>query len=271
MKTMDLPSLSVVMPCFNQARFVRESVQSVLRQSYPHLELLVVDGGSTDGTVDILRELAPGVRWISEPDRGQADALNKGFQMSRGDVLGWLNADDLYEDGALFAVGEYFSSHPEAMWAAGPCSIVDENGREIRKAITWYRTLRLRHYSFRRHLQENFVPQMGVFFRRKALDAVGPLDISLHWTMDYDLWLRLGSRFNPGILHRRLGVFRMYGGTKSMNGFVNQFREDFEVVKRRPEATPWILFWHSLHNAKIVMAYRLIAWWSRIFGRRPAS
>src|SRR3954468_13392768 len=128
-----LPTLTIITPCLNAAATLPATLDSVRAQRFPGLEHIVVDGGSTDGTLDILRA-ADGVRWISEPDRGLAHALNKGIAMAGGDVIGELNADDVYEPGALAAVADAFAARPDAMWLTGYCRIIDGDGREIRRA-----------------------------------------------------------------------------------------------------------------------------------------
>ncbi|MCM8776638.1 MAG: glycosyltransferase [Candidatus Omnitrophica bacterium] len=253
--------ISVVMPSYNQAKFIRQSIDSVLAQKYPNLELIVVDGASTDGTVEILKGLKDSIRWVSEPDKGQADAINKGFSMSAGEVLAWLNADDLYAPDALYHVGEFFASHPDTMWAVGHVSIVDETGREIRKLISWYKAQRLRHYSYRALLTENFISQMGTFFRRAALQHVGGVEPSLYYAMDYDLWLRLGKQFTPGLIDKKLAKFRMYPTSKSITGFDRQFLEELDVAKKYAGRSTWPIFCHHLNKIKIVTIYKLMALW----------
>lgn len=265
------PSLSIVMPSFNQRRFIREAIDSVLTQSYPRLEMIVVDGGSTDGTVEVLSSYGSRIRWVSEKDQGQADALNKGFRMAGGELLGWLNADDLYVAGALEAVGAFFAAHPGTAWAFGHCNIIDEHGREIRKVISDYKARRLCRYSYRSLLCENFISQMGVFMRRTAFDAVGrTFDSSRHWAMDYDLWLRLGARFEPALIDRTLGRFRMYGATKSARGFRKQFEEDFDVARKHAPREHGLLAVHRFNNAKIVTIYYLMGFLDR-FRRWPPT
>ena len=129
------PSITVITPSYNAARTIEETLASVRAQGYPQLEHIVVDGGSTDGTVEILRA-APGIRWISEPDRGLAHAMNKGIAMATGEIVGELNADDVYEPGALHAVDAAFT--PAVQWLTGYCRIIDGDGREIRKGVTAY-------------------------------------------------------------------------------------------------------------------------------------
>jgi len=254
-----VPTISIVMPSYQSARFIRQALDSVLSQHYPRLELLVMDGGSRDGTVDILKSMGNRVRWVSEKDEGQANALNKGFRMASGEIVGWLNADDLYETNALMTVGDYFLAHPEAMWAFGPCSIINDKGDEIRKWVTQYKTFRLRRYSYPALLSENFISQMGVFMRRSAILEARGVDESRHYAMDYDLWLKLGRLYRPGYLDQTIGKFRMYDSTKSMTGFHRQFQEDFEVAKKYAAGTWLPIFLHKLNQIKITVLYRLMA------------
>lgn len=263
-----LPSISIIMPSFNCAAFIRESLDSILSSKYPGLEVWVMDGGSTDGTVEILKSFGPAVRWISQKDKGQSDALNQGFRRATGKIIGWLNADDLYEPDALGTVGRYFSQHPETLWLIGRCSIIDGQGHEIRRWISGYKSMRLARYSYRALLTENFIAQMGVFMRRGALDQAGPLDESLHYAMDYDLWLRLGKLSDPAVLPVPLAKFRMYETSKSITGFTRQFDEDYAVACRHGRGQRWPLFWHAVNRAKITAVYSIMAWFRRITAGR---
>ncbi len=226
-----LPTVTVITPVFNAAGTLPETLASVREQDYPGLEHVVVDGGSTDGTVDILRE-TDGVRWISEPDRGLAHALNKGIALANGDVIGELNADDVYEPGALRAVGEAFAARPDAMWLTGYCRIIDGEGREIRRAVTRYKNALLRRYSLGLYLTHNFVSAPATFFRRATLEEAGGFDERYRISVDYDLQLRIARRHDPIVLRRVLASFRMVEGTLSMSGFRTQFREHAEQARR---------------------------------------
>ncbi len=226
-----LPTVTVITPVFNAAGTLPETLASVREQDYPGLEHVVVDGGSTDGTVDILRE-TDGVRWISEPDRGLAHALNKGIALANGDVIGELNADDVYEPGALRAVGEAFAARPDAMWLTGYCRIIDGEGREIRRAVTRYKNALLRRYSLGLYLTHNFVSAPATFFRRETLQAAGGFDERYRISVDYDLQLRIARAHDPIVLRRPLASFRMVEGTLSMSGFRTQFREHAEQARR---------------------------------------
>jgi GT2 family glycosyltransferase len=227
----DLPSITIITPSFNAAGTIAETLESVRVQAYPGLEHIVVDGGSADGTLEIL-EAAPGIRYVSEPDHGLAHALNKGIAMASGDVVGELNADDLYEPGSLRAVGEAFRDNPSVAWLTGYCRIIDGDGVEIRRAVTAYKNALLRRYSTGLYLTHNFISAPATFFRRAALDEAGGFDERYRISIDYDLQLRMARRHDPLVLRRYLASFRMVEGTLSMSGFETQFREHAEQARR---------------------------------------
>jgi glycosyltransferase involved in cell wall biosynthesis len=250
-----LPSISVITPCLNGRETIEECLASVRSQGYPDLEHIVVDGGSTDGTLDVL-ERADGIRWISEPDTGRPDAANKGVRMASGEVIAWLNADDRYEPGALRAVGEAFAADPSAMWVTGYCRIIDGDGREIRRGVTRYKNALLRRFSYRLYLTQNFVSDPATFVRRRALDDVGPLDDRYRISHDYDLWLRVARRWRPIVLRRYLSSFRMTEGTLSMAGFERQFREHEDVARSRGDGHRVPVAVNALMSRLIVLVYR---------------
>jgi len=145
--------LSVVTPSYNQCKYIEQTIQSVLNQEGDfELEYLIIDGGSTDGTLDILKKYNGQINWVSERDRGQSHAINKGFNKAKGEIIGWLNSDDLYEEGAMQKIVSVFSENEDCQWIAGRCLIIDENGREIRKAVTGYKNKWLERYSYDRLL-----------------------------------------------------------------------------------------------------------------------
>jgi glycosyltransferase involved in cell wall biosynthesis len=252
--------ISIITPSFNQVRFLPAALESVHGQSGPfELEHIIVDGGSTDGSVDILRRLGPAARWVSEKDDGQADALNKALAMATGDVIGWLNSDDLYEPGALAAVAEVFQSEPQTMWLYGKVRVVDAQGAEIRRWITAYKNLRMRRWSYGRLLAENWISQMGVFWRHSAGRQAGAFNPDLHWTMDYDFWLRLGSRWPGRFVDQYLADFRWYPTSKSGAGFSKQFREGLEVARAHGgSGHKWAVFCHRIHDARTAAIYSLM-------------
>jgi glycosyltransferase involved in cell wall biosynthesis len=252
-----LPTISIVTPCLNAAGTIEEALASVRSQGYPDIEHVVVDGGSTDGTVEIL-ERAEGIRFVSEPDEGRTDAANKGVAMTRGDVVAWLNADDRYEPGALRAVGQALAAAPDAAWATGYCRIIGAEGRETRRFVTAYKNLLLRNYTFGLYITQNFVSDPATFVRRSALDRVGLLDARYRMSHDYDLWLRVARLSDPVILRRYLSSFRMVDGTLSMSGFERQFREHVECARRRGQDHPRAVAMNAVISRMIVAVYRVM-------------
>jgi len=249
-----LPKISVITPSFNQADFIEQTIRSVLEQDYPDLEYVVVDGGSSDGTLDILSRYAGRLTWISEPDRGQAHAINKGLRMVSGEVLAFLNSDDLYLPGALQSVGNYFSQHPDAGWLSGRCRNINENGQEIRQVIRAYKNIWLRAASYHALLILNYVAQPATFWRRAAMQSCGWLNEDLHYTMDYELWLRLGRRHQLHVLNQDLAAFRVHDASKSGTTAHKQFDEELAVARRY--GSPLTTRLHRLHNTLIVWVYR---------------
>ena len=250
----DLPSITVVTPCLNAAATIERALESVRGQGYPDVEHVVVDGGSEDGTVEILERA--GVRYVSEPDRGLSDAMNKGIAMARGEVIGWLNADDRYEPGALLAAGRAFAEHPGALWVTGLCRIVDGEGREIRRFVKAYKRFLLRRYSRRLLITQNFIQCPATFIRADGLRRIGPLDERFGYSMDYDLWLRLAKLGDPVVVDEELAWFTMTEGTLSMSGFETQFREHAQNAREHGDGHPVAVAANAVVSRAIVLAYR---------------
>ncbi len=256
MPTTSTIRISVVTPSYNQARFLRRTVESVITQSGEFdLEYLVVDGGSTDGSQDILKEYEGRLRWISESDRGQVDAINKGLSLTTGDIVGWLNSDDMLLPGALERVAQVFRQNPEVEWVHGRCWIIDENDRRIRRWVEAYKDYRARRFSFESLLLENYVNQMTVFWRREAMEAIGPLDVSVPLAFDYELWLRLARRGPPVYIPKPQACFRWYSTSKSGANFRDQFAQNAEVARRYIGRRYWPRLRKCLTNGLIVGLY----------------
>lgn len=255
---MHLPRITIITPSFNQGAFIGETIDSVLGQGYPDLEYLVLDGGSTDTTLDVLRRYGEQVRWVSEPDGGQSDAINKGMAMATGEVVAFLNSDDRYRPGALLAVGAHFAAHPEAGWLTGRCGIIDTAGRPARGAITAYKHFWLSLGSGRVLRVLNYISQPATFWRRSLAQLVGPLDEGLHYTMDYDYWLRLSAHGAPAILDRYLADFRVHPASKGGTGAARQFAEELATARRHTRSR-LLLGLHALHSRAIVGTYGLMS------------
>jgi len=255
------PRISIVTPSLNQAAFAERTVESVLSQQGDFdLEYLVYDGGSTDGTLEVLRRHAGAgrLRLVVEPDRGQADAINKGLRAASGDILGFLNSDDILYPGALARVADAFRREPGALWVHGKCEIVDERDRPIRGWVTAYKERRCRRYSHRSLLIENFISQMTVFWRSSVHERVGYLDASLRYSFDYEFWLRLAGLGDPVYIPERQAAFRWYRTSKSGSSFRRQFEEDLAAFHRHAPPEALLRLRKRIKNAQIVAAYRLL-------------
>jgi glycosyltransferase involved in cell wall biosynthesis len=206
------PKITIVTPSYNQAIFLEETIRSVLLQGYPNLEYLVLDGGSTDGSAEIIRAYAPWLSfWRSERDDGQSAAIADGFAMAHGEILAWLNSDDRFQPGALGRVGRFFDARPGVVFANGDVNLLDKASR-VEK-----RTLAIRPVpQITATLGNHSWAQQGCFWRRAAYERIGGVDRSLHFCMDRDLFLRLArageSRRIPG---PPLADFRIHADSKS--------------------------------------------------------
>lgn len=250
---------SIITPSYNQGPFIERTIRSVLDQTGDfELEYIVVDGGSTDETLDILRRYDGKLRWISEPDKGQGDAINKGFAMASGDVLAWLNSDDTYEMGALASVTSEYSRSPFA-WCFGDCRVINENDHEIRPIVTRYKMHESRHYSYHRLLRRDFISQPAVFFSRNAWAEVGPIDAALVYSMDYDYWLRLGRRYTPRYIHQFLANFRWHEASKNGARYRHAAREAYETACHHATGSEQLdILMHYFHYRALSIVYAII-------------
>jgi glycosyltransferase involved in cell wall biosynthesis len=253
------PGLTIITPSFNQTQFIETTIQSVLSQEtdFP-VEYIVMDGGSADGTLDILRKYEDRLQWTSEKDNGQSDAINKGIKMATGDVVAWINSDDFYLPGTLQAVMDGFRAEPGSEWLYGRCRIINTHGVEIRKWIRHYKNMLSARFSYNRLLTENFITQPSAFFRKDAFLQAGALDEGLSYTMDYDLWLKLGKKSKPIVINKDLACFRIHGESKGTLHFRKQFEEEYMVHKRHDQRRR-LLFLHRINVYKIVFAYKVLA------------
>jgi glycosyltransferase involved in cell wall biosynthesis len=250
----ELPKISIVTPSYNQGAFIEETIRSVLDQNYPNLEYIVMDGGSTDGTLEILHKYDGRIRWSSEKDHGQTDAINKGMGMASGEIRAYLNSDDLYQPGALLKVGQFFRDHPEAMWLSGRCQTIDAVGKEIRRPFTAYKHFWLGLHSYHVLLVLNYVAQPATFWRRAAAERIGPLNETLFYTMDYEYWLRLGAHYPLHALPEPVARFRVHTTSKSGNTVHLQFDEELAVAGQFGQGLVTRL--HRLHRNLTVAIYR---------------
>jgi glycosyltransferase involved in cell wall biosynthesis len=223
------PTVSIVTPSLNQGSFIGETINSVLSQDYPYVEHIIVDGGSTDNTLEVLHTYGDKIIWISEPDSGQADAVNKGFRMAQGDILGWLNSDDTYNPGTVRAVFEYFTQHPQVVMVYGDAYFIDRDGRVTGKYST-------EQYRYERLAESSFICQPTVFIRAEVFKRTGDLDVNLQTCMDYDYWIRIGKCYPATKIAYLKGKYlansRMHSETKTFRMQERHYEESMETAKR---------------------------------------
>jgi len=256
-----LPTISLITPSFNQGKFIKKTIDSVLQQAYPNLEYWVIDGGSSDDTLSLLKQYqqqhAQVFHFISEKDQGQAHALNKGLARSTGEIIGYLNADDCLLPGSLHQIGQYFADHPNTLWLTGDCEIIDEEGELIQSFVAVYKKLWRKIISKTVLSILNPIAQPAIFWRRESQEVAGKFDESLHYCMDYDLWFRLFKQAKPAVIDQQLAQFRIHASSKGGSAFEQQFQEEIEVAKRY-QTSLFIQALHRLHAWATVQIYKLI-------------
>lgn len=212
MKPAPLPLVSIITSSFNQADYLEATIKSVLEQIYPHIEYIIIDGGSTDGSVDIIKKFEGRIAsWVSEQDKGQTDAINKGFAKAKGDILAWINSDDTYANpNAVADAVNFLVANPKVGMVYADCNFIDEQGKIIGKFAsrqTDYAKLRSGYVH---------IPQQTMFFRAKYWKDLGPLDPSFYFAMDYDLWVRIAKhapiQYLPG---KTWANFRIHTSSKT--------------------------------------------------------
>jgi hypothetical protein len=228
-----LPSVTIIVPSLNQGRFIREALDSILDQAYPNIEVLVMDGGSTDSTVEILREYGDRIRYVSGPDGGQSNALNRGLEAANGEIVGWLNSDDRYGPDAIPRCVSALMANPAASMVYGEADLIGEDGTVLERfpstqAFDLWKLVNVSDY----------IMQPTVFMRAAAVRQVGGLDESLHFGMDWDLWIRLACRGEVIYLDAVIAQTREYAGTKTASGGGRRWRE-LRTIMMRHGASKW--------------------------------
>lgn len=222
---MTLPRVTIITPSFNQAQFLEQTLQSVLSQGYPNLEYLVVDGGSTDGSVEIIQRHADSlVWWVSEPDHGQAEAVNKGLARASGEIIGWLNSDDLYESGAIAAAVKAFADHPECALVHGDVRAVDAEGCTTN-------LLSYGNWGLDGLMCFQIMGQPSVFIRRSAVEQGGTLDLSYHYLLDHEWWLRLAQFGGVAYVPQTWSAARFHAAAKNVAHASEFGAEAYRIVE----------------------------------------
>jgi glycosyltransferase involved in cell wall biosynthesis len=234
----DQPLVTIITPSFNQAQFLTATYNSVISQSYPNIEYLIVDGGSSDESVNLIREWAAAKKsrlswWVSEKDRGQADAINKGFARGNGEIIAWLNSDDLYMKGAVEKAVRAFNAYPDVGLIFSNVFSIDMDGKLIN-------TMRYEDWGLSDLMAFNIIGQPGVFMRKEALDTAGYLDTKYHYLLDHHLWLRIASKYKIKYINDFFAAARFHPFAKNVEHSIEFSRDAFVVVnwmKSQPELT----------------------------------
>jgi glycosyltransferase involved in cell wall biosynthesis len=255
-----LPKISIITPSFNQGKFLEETILSVLNQNYPNLEYIIIDGGSTDNSVEIIKKYENHIAyWVSEEDRGQSHAVNKGFARATGEIMGWLNSDDTYLPDTFRYIAAFFCQHPDVEVVYGDQVLTDQQGNYIR----------LKHeltYSYHRLCYHMYQSQPATFFKRSVIQKVGSLDEGLYYTMDHEFFLRLGRKCRVQHLPHLLATYRLHASGKSAShGESKHFQEVKAMLQKyRPKYSNIVqvnevmeAFWETFYKmVKVALIFR---------------
>ena len=251
--------ISVITAVKNGERFIRQTIESVLSQKGDfELEYIIRDGCSTDRTLEIIKEYGNKIILVSKKDGSPQEAINAGMNMATGDIGCWLNADDIFLPGALQKVIDLFHEHPDKDWSYGRCKIIDDNNREIRKPITWYKNILGYFYSRNVLLCENYINQPATFWKMSLWkDVNGSLNKKYKAAWDYELWLKMAKASKAIHIRDYLASFRRTQGTISETHFEKQFNEELEIAKEHGNKLHYYI--HYFTKNKILIAYKILA------------
>ncbi len=219
---MAFPSISIVTPSYNQGQYLEETIRSVLDQNYPNLEYIVIDGGSSDNSVEIIKKYAHRLKyWVSEKDKGQTDAINKGIGKCTGEIFGYINSDDLLLPGSLDRVAKCWTENTS--WLVGWCKYLETDGdwpymvRSMQRKADWF--------------LDNPIPQQSSFFARKYFDQIGLFREDLHYCFDYEYWMRLHFKagLHPGVVRQCMSAFRLHEASKTVSVW-DKFIKEFAII-----------------------------------------
>lgn len=262
-----LPKISVIIPSLNKVKFIEKTLQSIVDQQYPNLEVIVMDGGSTDGTMNVIKKYAKEndfIRYESKKDKGQVEAVNEGLKEAEGELLTFINADDFYQESALSSVAKAYQQNPKALWFAGRGVVVDYRDREMVRIITFYKNFLLGLNKYKYLLIVNYLMQPSVFITRNAFKKFGEFEGDSRGSIiEYKKWLEIGQERMPHILKNTLSSFRLTKKGLSANLFKTILAKDYQVAAGFTK-NPVLLFLHQMHNyGRVALVYLtgLKKWW----------
>lgn len=247
----NLPKISIIVPSYNKVAYIKETMLSIVNQKYPNLEVIVQDGGSSDGTVEVIDKFAkkyPKIfKWVSKRDDGQLDAINKGLRKACGEIVTYINADDLYKDDTLLEVGRNFLDNPALLWVTGYGDIVDERGIIQSGWVTKYKNILLNCNNYNFLLMINYITQPSTFLSRKTYLKYGPFTGTKNYVMEYELWLKLGRVQMPKVIKKTISSFRLTPDNISSTSATKLLRLDNQIAGKYTK-NKLLLFLHALHN-----------------------
>lgn len=261
--------ISIITTNYNTGKYIEKTIRSILSQKGDfQLEYIITDGASTDNSLEIIKKYDKEVKqgkwgknitykYISEKDKGQSDGINKGLKMATGDIVAFLNSDDVYTEGTLDKVVRYFKENPDCMWLTGYCRIIDENDKEVKKYVTAYKNFNLRRFSFEKLLIEDSISQPATFWRSRLHDEFGYIDESLHYSMDQDLWARFYSKYELHLIPEYLAEFRFTPEAKTGSSVHKTLRES-KLVAERYTDDKWVLRKQWFSNLKRIFVYKYL-------------
>lgn len=251
------PNISIVIPSYNKEKYIKKTLDSIVSQSYKNYEVIIQDGGSTDGSVKIIKQYAKKnkkIKWESRKDKGQLDAINKGLRKATGDILTFINADDVYKKNAFQQVADCYKNNPNTIWFAGRGDIINKNGKQIQKAVTIYKNILQKINYYPLLLTVNYLTQPSVFISRKAYKKYGPFTGTKNYVMEYEMWLKLGKVQMPTLIDQTISSFRLFIGNKSTIYFDELLRLDYKIASKFTNSKV-LMFLHKLNNmARVKMA-----------------
>ncbi|WKZ25994.1 MAG: glycosyltransferase family 2 protein [bacterium] len=245
------PLISIIIPSYNKVKYIEKTLRSIVTQKNVRVEVIIQDGGSTDGTLDIIKKYAKKypklIKFVSKKDDGQLDAINKGLKKAKGEIVTFINADDVYEKDALFTVAEYYKENPNALWFAGKGIVIDENDIEIAKIATVYKSFLLKFNLYNLLLMTNYLMQPSVFLTKKALRKYGLFTGTKFAVMEYDMWLKIGKDQMPVVIDMYLSKFRISEGSISSVMYNELFSMDIKIVRKHSKNVIFV-YTHKINN-----------------------
>jgi len=258
---MKSPLISIIIPSFNKVKYIERTLKSIVAQSYKNYEVIIQDGGSTDGTLEVIKNYAEKyprhIAFVSKKDGGQLNAINSGLKKANGEIITYINADDEYTEGAFESVAGHYTENPEALWFAGQGIVINEKGSEIAKLASRYKSYLLIINSYLLILVVNYLMQPSVFLTKKAIKNYGSFTGTKDFVTEYDMWLQLGKVKMPIIINKVISKFRIESGTKTKKMFKKLLTEDEKIIKKFT-SNIIVLFLHRFHNLVRIIIERFV-------------